>query len=211
MHPADEHREHRGPRGGVTVRGAGAVDVTPDVVVADLATEARAGDVGSALSSATAALAAVRAALRTAGVPDADVRTGTTSTWTEHVEDRLRVVAHLGLVVTLRHVPTAGDVVTAALAAGGDEVRLGGLRLVVADPGPARVQARELAWQDARASAEHLAHLAGRGLGPVLWVHEDDPSGGAAPAFARVAGAIPVEPGEQAVRAALTARWAWAD
>jgi len=210
-------RGDRGPRGGVTVRGHGAADTVPDVVVADLATEVRSADVGAALREATDALAAVRAALRAAGVEDRAVRTGSTSTWTEQTGPDgadLRVVARLGLVVTLRDVPAAGDVVGAALAAGGAAVRLGGLRLVVSDPAPAQARAREAAWQDAHAKAEHLAALAGRVLGDVLRVHEDEPGGGAVPRFARAGAqalAVPVEPGEQTVQAAVTVRWAWAD
>ncbi|MBO3096468.1 SIMPL domain-containing protein [Cellulomonas dongxiuzhuiae] len=204
------------PRGGVTVRGCGAADAVPDVVVADLATEVRADDVSTALREATAALAAVRTALRDAGVEDRAVRTGTTSTWTEQTGadgDALRVVARLGLAVTLRDVAAAGDVIGSAVTAGGSPVRLGGLRLVVSDPAAAQVRAREAAWQDAAAKAAHLAELAGRTLGAVLRVDEDEPRG-AAPLFARSAAAdaftVPVEPGEQTVQAAVTVRWAWA-
>lgn len=211
----DGHGE-RAPRGGLTVRGAGAADAVPDVVVVDLATEVRSGDVGTALREATAALAAVRDALRAAGVEDRAVRTGATSTWTEQTGpdgEGLRVVARLGLVVTLGDVGSTGDVVGAALAAGGAPVRLGGLRLVVSDPASAQARAREAAWQDAADKAAHLARLAGRGLGRVLWVHEDEPGGAASPKLARSrtadAFALPVEAGEQAVHAAVTVRWAW--
>jgi len=210
------HGDH--PRGGVTVRGSGAAEAVPDVVVADLATEVRADDVSTALRVATDALAAVRGALRDSGVDDRAVRTGATSTWTEQAGpdgDVLRVVARLGLVVTLHDVAAAGDVVGAALAAGGAPVRLGGLRLVVSDPAPAQVRAREAAWQDAAAKARHLADLAGRALGQVLEVREEEPGGGATPVFARAARAealsVPVEPGEQTVQAGVTVRWAWAD
>lgn len=206
----------RGPRGGVTVRGAGAADAVPDVVVADLATEVRAGDVSTALREATDALAAVRATLRDRGVDDRAVRTGSTSTWTEQSGDHgevLRVVARLGLVVTLRDVAAAGQVVGAAVAAGGEAVRLGGLRLVVSDPAAAQTAARQAAWADAVAKAEQLAALAGRTLGTVRWVREEEPAGGASPLFARAradALAVPVEPGEQTVQAAVSVRWGWA-
>ncbi|MDQ0424481.1 SIMPL domain-containing protein [Cellulomonas iranensis] len=203
--------------GGVTVRGSGAADAVPDVVLADLATEVRDRDVAVALRDATTALAAVRAALRAAGVDDRAVRTGDVATWTEQdgPDGDLRVVARMGVVVTLRDTATAGDVVGAALAAGGPAVRLGGLRLVVADPAPAHALAREAAWQDAHEKATHLAALAGRPLGDVRWVHEGDPAGGEVPRFARALGAdafaLPVDPGEQSVRATVTVRWDWGD
>lgn len=214
--PGPAHGEH--PHGGLTVRGSGAADAVPDVVVAELATEVRAADVSSALREATDALAAVRDALRHEGVDDRAVRTGSTSTWTEQSGPEgevLRVVARLALVVTLRDVGRAGDVIGTAVAAGGAPVRLGGLRLVVSDPAAAQAAAREAAWADAVTKAEHLAGLAGRSLGPVLRVHEDEPGGGATPRFARAARAealaVPVEPGEQTVQAAVTVTWAWAD
>jgi uncharacterized protein YggE len=204
--------------GGVTVRGSGAADAAPDAVVADVATEVRDADVAVALRDATAALAAVRQALRTAGVEDRAVRTGATSTWTEQTGPDgtdLRVVARLGLVVTLRDATTAGDVVGAALAAGGPAVRLGGLRLVVSDPAYAQARAREAAWQDAWEKASHLAALAGRALGEVAWVREGEPDPGAVPRFARAASAdafaLPVDAGEQTVHAAVTVRWTWGD
>lgn len=207
---------HDGPHAGLTVRGSGAADAVPDVVVADLATEVRADDVGTALREATEALAAVRRALREGGVDDRAVRTSGTSTWTEQAGPDgavLRVVARVGLVVTLRDVATAGDVIGVAVAAGGAPVRLGGLRLVVSDPAPAQALAREAAWLDAVAKARQLAALAGRTLGAVVAVHEDEPGGGAVPRFSRgraATSAVPVEPGEQTVQAAVTVRWAWA-
>lgn len=202
------------PRGGLTVRGHGAAAAVPDVVVAELGAEVRADDVGAALREATSALAAVRAALREGGVPDADVATGGTATWTEHTgpgPDDLRVVARLGLVVTLRDVAGAGDLVGAALAAGGGAARLDGLRLQVADPSAAQARAREAAWHDAQTTAQHLAGLAGRELGAVLRVRQDEEAATGAARFA-VAGASlpPVEAGEQTVRVSLTVRWAWA-
>ncbi len=212
----DAH-DRRGPRGGVRVRGTGAADAVPDVVVADLGTEVRAADVSAALRDATQALADVRTALRDAGVEDRAVRTGSTSTWTEQTGPDgadLRVVARLGLVVTLRDVATAGDVIGAALAAGGSAVRLGGLRLVVSDPSLAQARAREAAWQDAQDKATHLADLAERPLGRVLSVREEEP-GGATPRFARAVSAqavpVPVEAGEQTVHAAVVVHWAWGD
>ncbi|WP_051681840.1 SIMPL domain-containing protein [Cellulomonas sp. HZM] len=205
----------RGPRGGVTVRGSGAADAVPDVVVADLGAQATEPDVGSALAAAGDALAAMRDALRSAGVADGAVRTGSTSTWEDSsVPDVRRTVARLGLVVTLSDVTTAGDVLGAVVAAGASHAWLGGLRLVVSDPSQAAAAARTAAFDDATTKATQWAALAGHRLGPVLWVHEDEPGGGGAPRFARAAKdvrAIPVEPGEQTVQAAVQVRFAWAD
>lgn len=201
--------------GGVTVRGVGSAAAEPDVVVVDLGAEARAADVGAALAEATGALARMRSALTAAGVDDRAVRTSSTSTWTETTEQgSVRVVGRLGLLVTLPDVGAAGSTIGAALEAGGPAAWLGGLRLVVSDPSEAAAAAREAAYDDAAAKAAHLAHLAGRSLGDVVWIREDE-AGGAVPLrLARAESAakldLPVDAGEQSVQAAVVVRWAWA-
>ncbi|WP_019135062.1 SIMPL domain-containing protein [Cellulomonas massiliensis] len=201
--------------GGVTVRGTGSAAAEPDVVVVDLGAEVRAADVGAALAEATGALTRMRSALTAAGVDARAVRTSSTSTWTETTEQgTVRVVARLGLLVTLTDVGAAGPTIGAALEAGGSSAWLGGLRLVVSDPAQAEATAREAAYDDAAAKAAHLAHLAGRSLGDVVWIREDE-AGGAAPLrLARTESAakldVPVDAGEQSVHAALVVRWAWA-
>ncbi len=161
----DEHR--RGPRGGVTVRGAGEVQVVPDVVIAELATEARALDGNRALLLASEALARISASLRAAGVDSRSLRTGGTATWS----DGAYVVTRMDLTVTLRDIDTAGDLLGDAVTAGGDEARAGSLRYAISDPTPSQASARELAFADAVLKATHWATLAGPlvgrgGLGP---------------------------------------------
>lgn len=207
--------EGRRAGGGVTVRGVGSAAAEPDVVVVDLGAEVRAADVGAALADATGALARMRSALTAAGVDDRAVRTSSTSTWTETTEQgSVRVVARLGLLVTLPDVGAAGSTIGAALEAGGPAAWLGGLRLVVSDPSEAAAAAREAAYDDAAAKAAHLAHLAGRSLGDVAWIREDEPGGPAPLRLARAESAakldLPVDAGEQSVQAAVVVRWAWA-
>ncbi len=82
------------------------------------------------------------------------------------------------------------------------------------DPAPLAAAAREAAFADARARAEQYARLAGRSLGPVVEIREDD---GAPGPVARVlaaqatSDALVVEPGSQEVRATVTVRWELAD
>jgi len=216
--PADDlavegRRDRSG--GGVTVRGVGSAAAVPDVVVVDLGAEVRAADVGAALTQAGEALGRMRDAVTAAGVDPRAVRTSSTSTWTETNETGgVRAVVRLGLVVTLPDVEAAGATIGSTLEAGGSAAWLGGLRLVVSDPSEAAAAAREAAYDDAAAKAAHLAHLAGRSLGDVVWIREDD-TGGAAPLrlarFEQTAKLdVPVDAGEQSVQAALVVRWAWA-
>ncbi|NUU16877.1 SIMPL domain-containing protein [Cellulomonas humilata] len=212
----DEHAGRRGPRGGVTVTGFGEAEAVPDVAIADLGAEARAVDAERALAEAGDCLDRMRAVLREAGVEDRFLRTTQSSTWTDgSARGSSRVVARLGLQVRLHDVAVAGDVVGAAVVAGGEPARMDGIRLEVSDPTQPRVLAREAAWADAVARATHWATLSGRRLGEVQWVTE----GGADAAPLRMgrtmgvakAMSVPVEAGQQTVSADVTVRWAWAE
>ena len=212
----DEHGGRRGPRGGVTVTGFGEADAVPDVAIADLGAEARAVDAERALAEAGACLDRMRAVLRDAGVDDRALRTTQSSTWTDgSARGSSRVVARLGLQVRLHDVAVAGDVVGAAVVAGGEPARMDGIRFEVTDPAEPRVRAREAAWADASARAAHWAALSGRLLGEVQWVNEGGSD--AVPLhLGRVGGmakamSVPVEAGQQTVSADVTVRWAWAD
>lgn len=212
----DEHAGRRGPRGGVTVTGFGEAEAVPDVAIADLGAEARAVDAERALAEAGECLDRMRAVLREAGVGDRWLRTTQSSTWTDgSARGSSRVVARLGLQVTLHDVAVAGDVVGAAVVAGGEPARMDGIRLEVSDPTQPRERAREAAWADAVARATHWATLSGRRLGEVQWVTEGGSDAvplrmGRAMGVAK-AMSVPVEAGQQTVSADVTVRWAWAD
>ena len=212
----DEGVRRRGPRGGVTVTGSGEAEAVPDVAIADLGAEARAVDAERALGEAGECLDRMRAVLRDAGVDDLSLRTTQSSTWTDSsATGSSRVVARLGLQVTLRDVAVAGDVVSAAVVAGGEPARMDGIRFEISDPSGPRARARAAAWADAVARATQWAELAGRQLGEVQWVTE----GGADAAPLRMGRAmgvakamsVPVEAGQQTVSADVTVRWAWSD
>ena len=212
----DEGVRRRGPRGGVTVTGSGEAEAVPDVAIADLGAEARAVDAERALAEAGECLDRMRAVLRDAGVDDLSLRTTQSSTWTDSsATGSSRVVARLGLQVTLRDLAVAGDVVSAAVVAGGEPARMDGIRFEISDPSGPRARARAAAWADAVARATQWAELAGRQLGEVQWVTE----GGADAAPLRMGRAmgvakamsVPVEAGQQTVSADATVRWAWSD
>ena len=212
----DEHAGRRGPRGGVTVTGFGEAEAVPDVAIADLGAEARGVDAERALADAGACLDRMRAVLRESGVDDRALRSTQSSTWTDgSARGSSRVVARLGLQVTLRDVAVAGDVVGAAVVAGGEPARMDGIRLEVSDPTEPRVRAREAAWADALARATQWATLSGRRLGEVQWVTEGG-SDAVPLRMGRAAGvakamSVPVEAGQQTVSADVTVRWAWAE
>ena len=203
---------------GIIVVGTGAVTTTPDVLVLQLGTEVRHPNVSAALGQASAALSAMVARLREAGVPDVDLRTSGASLWSQG-DEQGRLTGHVAtqaLTAKLRDLAAAGDLVVQVVAAGGEAARLHGLSFEVDDDSALLVQAREAAFADARVKAEQYAALAGRGLGAVRRVTEG--GGGNYRPLARVpvpygaaAQAMAVEPGSQEVTATVEVEWAFAD
>lgn len=204
------------PTAGITVTGTAAVQVTPDVVTAVLGAHVRAPEVQQAFDRAGEALTALRGALVAGGCTESDLRTEATNVWREEAREGQpgAVVVRLTLRAVIREVATAGERVRRALAAAGEAAQMDSLTFGVSDPAAAAREAREAAFDDARATAEQYAALAGRALGAVVEVVDD---GGAAPAprplrarAAAMEASLPVDAGEQTVPARVRVSWAWA-
>lgn len=198
----------------VTVVGRGRVSLVPDLALVELACEGVAGDPASALAAASAGLAEVRRALIAGGVAETDLRSTDFSLWVEtDPQGQPRGYrASRGLAAAVSDIAGVGDLVSAAVAAGGDTSRMRGLSLQIRSADSARARARELAWADALRSAEQLAGLAGRPLGRATEVVDGEPSGaGPVPigrAFALAKDSMaPVDPGQLEVSAAVTVTW----
>lgn len=197
---------------GVVVVGNGAATAPPDVARIDLAAEATAQDVQSAMVDATNGLARIRSVLTDSGIPSGDVRTTETTVRVDQGRPR-RYVARFGLSATVRELSAAGGIVQNALAAADDTGRLSGLLFAHSDPSGLLESARAAAFADAEAKARQYAGLAGRQLGEVVSVDDSGP-GGPIPLPRRMA-AMPltdlgIEGGQLEVSASVVVRWAWA-
>ncbi len=204
-------------KGHIDVTGFGTASAPSDVVLLDLRVQCDAPDVSSALQDASARMAGVQEAVRTHGVAPADVRTtgsGVHQRWAEGRPDVVGYTAFQSLQVRVRDVRAVGAVVGSVASAAGNSLGIDGITLAIGDPEPVARAARDAAFADARGKAEQYAALAGRALGRVVRL-SDVPVvvAGPMPRMMR-AGApaeLAVEPGEQAVTAQVTVRWAWAD
>jgi uncharacterized protein YggE len=203
--------------GTVQVGGDGSVSSPPDLARVRLAGTALRPTVLDAMAAADGAVRRIRRAVGGLGIPAADAATRTISVameqdWSDKTPRTTGFRAEHALTLTVREIDRLGEVMGAALAAGGDDVRLDGVEFAIADDSGLRGRAREAAWADAAARAEQLARLAGRRLGPVLDVVEGVPGpGGVRPlAMAARAAAVDVEPGSMDVEVRLTVRWALA-
>lgn len=203
--------------GTVSATGTGWAETAPDVAVVTIGVESRGPSVDAAYSSAGAAMAAVTDAFRRQGVAPADLQTaglGVRADLAWREGEGQRVVGYLAagtLVVRLRDMAAVPRTVSAAVTAGGDDVRLNGLAFTVSDPAGVKERARAAAWEDARAAAAQYAELASATLGSVLSVAEL-PAGQAPIPFAGIqraaaVEAMPVEPGESRVDASVTVVW----
>lgn len=210
-----------------TTFGRGTVRAVPDLIRVTLSVESRAATVAAAYGRAGDRVSAVVAALRAAGVGDADLATSGLSVRTETVytdNGRSEISGYLastGLSVSLRDGTGTepAEAVAAAVNAGGDDVRLGGLTRGIADPEPLLAQARDAAFDDAKAKAEQYATRAGVRLGAVLQITEDTASAPPRPydiggdmeapmLMARSSSSVPVVPGETEVGASVRVTWA---
>lgn len=205
---------------GITVVGVGTVDAVPDAARVEVGVEVESDDVAAAYAAAGDALDDMIAALADAGVEDEDLRTTELSvrsrrpppdTVPEEVPgpDETTYVVRSAVEVTLRDLDGAGDVLAAALEAGGDAARLDGFSLVVEDDLAPTEEARQRAVADAQRRAEQLAEAAGVTLGPLSGLRTVA-SGGPDPAVevaADSAGAVPIEPGTRELTVRVVATW----
>lgn len=200
---------------GVTVTGTASVEIEPDIVLAALGVDVRSTDISTALRTAEESLARMRDALLEGGVDRSGLRSSRSTIWRETVTDGAgenTTVTHvrLGLQVTVREVASAGDLIHAALTAGGADASMDSMDFGVSDSRDALAQARDAAFDDARRVAEAYATRAGRSLGEVTSITEGpdiQPRPMPKMAFAAAADSMPVEPGRASVGASVTVTW----
>ncbi|GAB3265834.1 SIMPL domain-containing protein [Nocardioides dilutus] len=195
----------------VTVTGHGSATAVPDTAVVRVAALHRAAGMAEALSGAESARSAVVAA---AGEAAGDLVVSSTdlSVWPAHDNEGRRAgfEARHALTITGGDLDTAGALVGRLAEEVGDRLQVESVSLSVGDPSAAVGEAREAAFADARARAEHLAGLAGASLGEVQEIAEGAgapvPRGGVE-AFA-VKADVGFAPGQTVLTSTVTVTWA---
>jgi uncharacterized protein len=122
-----------------------------------------------------------------------------------------------GLSALLRDLGSAGATINAAVAAGGNAVRVDGVGFDLSDTSSLMAAARSSAFSAAKAKADQYARAAGRSLGQAVSISEvvANPTpvyGGYATASGSVPAAspVPVQPGTQDVSVTVTVVFAFA-
>jgi len=160
----------------VRVTGTGTVSVTPDLLVLRLTVHTTGHEATTALGSNDTTTGAVLHVLRTGGIAAKDLQTtdlsispdyaGTGSTVTGYSVDdtivaRVHAVAHAGMLID------------AAVAAGGNAVRINSVSFSVTHPLHAQGLARTMAVHQAIAHAKAIAAASGGRLGGICSLRDN--------------------------------------
>jgi hypothetical protein len=190
----------------LTVSGTGTAGATPDTAVVRISAVHRAGSLADALSGAESARAEVLAA---AG--DLVVSTVNLSVWPVQEPGKPALFeARHSLTIAAGDVEAANELLGRLADQVGDRLQVEGVELEVADPSAALGLAREAAFTDARAKAEHLAALADATLGQVEAMVESgwSPHPGDVAALAKAD--VGIQPGATTLSASLAVTWSLA-
>jgi uncharacterized protein YggE len=205
----------------IVTSSQGEVRVAPDKASISIGVQTRAGTAAEAAAQNSRKQRAVIDAIKAKGVPAEQIGTSGFNVIPETRYDREgqavpRTLSYLVMntvTVDLRRIDLVGPVIDAALASGANQIH--SLSFGVANADSARRAALAVAVARSRADAEVMARAAGGSLGPLLELmaaeyHFPPPR----PMMAMRAAAdmaaqeaVPVEPGQETIRANVTARW----
>ena len=204
-----------GAGGKITVTGTGTVTGTPNQLVLSMGVQQSAPSVSTALAQANAAARRVISALKSDGVPAADIQTSGLSI-SPNFSGRSQVPTGYGvseqLTATLTNLAKAGSQIQAAATAGGNATTVDGVSLNLTDTSTLLEQARTRAVSDAHAKAAQFARALGQPLGGVISI-SDQSQAVPYPEFAFAAGraaapSVPISPGKQQVSVQITVVYA---
>jgi uncharacterized protein YggE len=202
----------------ITISSQGSVKVVPDAVRISANSTNVAATSKEALAATAKTTAAVRTALTAAKIDKKDISTQSVSVFPEYKYDNNTTVligfrASQTLTIVVRAAATAGDVVDAIVAAGGDSLQLSGATPFVLDNTKAATAARTAAVKNARAKAASYATLLGVKLGKVTYLVENSAPTPYVPVMAVAkteADSTVIDLGEQDVTVSVTVRWSLA-
>jgi uncharacterized protein len=203
----------------ITVTGVGTISVVPDAVRFNATVSTLGTTNASALSSASKSAAAVRTALKDAGIAVKDIRSANISVypeynWTQETGTKITGYrASQSFDVLVRTASKAGTIIEAVVTAGGDNVQLGGVIPTTLNPSAATEDARAAAVLNAKSKATSYAKLLGTSVGKVLSLEEQSSPVYSSPFPMAKAGmadaaAVEIDLGEQDVTVTITVRWA---
>ena len=194
----------------VTTVGQGEAPGTPDAMRLHLTVRHRAGSITEALAGCASALeAVVEVARRFADVDGVASRGLSVGEWYEGPDQQPGYEAQHSLQVVCPDLGRSGELIDALAEAAPRRLRVDYVEPFVTVTEEMAARARERAFADARAKADHLAGLAGQRVERALTVVEGTPNGGPVPlAVGRAAAAsTSFQAGTVSVSATVTVTW----
>ncbi|MEX2157974.1 MAG: SIMPL domain-containing protein [Dehalococcoidia bacterium] len=197
---------------GVTVSGSGSVFGEPDVALITLGVDASAQSVGDAREQAAASMDAMLNALKDGGVAENDIQTQRVSVqpqydYSGNKQELIGFTVSNIVTAKVRAIDDTGDLLDAAVTAGGNLARVESLSFTIDDPSTLEEQARRDAMAEARAKAETLADAGGVELGEPISISETGGpvpvSFGAEAAFQAADTSTPIETGQLEVQVSV--------
>lgn len=208
----------------VRMLGTGEATAVPDEISFGLSVTAKRLELEDALDGSSHTMKRVLAALEEYGVRRTDVQTTGLSMHPEYdyrdygppVLTGYRVTQRA--TVRVRELAQGGKAIAAAVGAGGNAVRVSGIRLQVGDPEAVLERARDAAVESATAKADQYAEATGQELGQVVSIREVGGPGRRdyRPQFgmnlraaydAELAGALPIRAGKDELKVRIEVVW----
>lgn len=196
----------------ITTTGTGSVSVPRDAAVVTVSASHRAPTLSAALQGAESARAAI-VVTASAAVDTDDIATDGLSTWPHH-DDHGRPAggfeARHALRIRCSDLEVAARLLQALADQVGDRLSIDGVAITATPTAEHLASAREAAYADASARAEHLATLAGGELGSVVSVadlagHGRRPSGLGAEVLAKAD--VGLSGGAEDLSTSVTVTW----
>ena len=197
----------------ITVSGLGEANAQPDEAFVSIGVQTDADTASEALEQNNQQMEAVMDALVEAGVQAGDIQTQYVTLYPRYADGTggtgagiVGYTAVNSVEARVRDLNGLGDLLDAAVAAGGNTIS--GVRFSVSEADELTTQARAKALADARAKAQQLAALAGGTLGPVISLTEGFQNGPIFEGGAGMGGAdVSIVPGSQLLQVNLEVTW----
>lgn len=193
----------------VTVTGEATVGVAPDTAVIRIGVSSQEKTAREAGEANARQMTSVLAAIKASGIAERDIQTSRLSLQPQYDPNKGGTARLTGfqatnqVTVRIRDIDSLPTVLDRAIGAGANE--MSGIEFVVSEQSKLLDQARDDAIADARRKAELYARAAGAKVGQVVSISEEGPAPPQPrPMQAVRAGAVPVAPGEQTLRAIVS-------
>jgi len=191
----------------VTVTGEATVSVPPDTAVIRIGVSSLEKTAREAGEANAKQMTAVLAAIKASGIAERDIQTSRLSLQPQYDPNKggTRLTgfqANNQVTIRIRDIDSLPTVLDRAIAAGANE--MSGIEFVVSEQSKLLDQARDEAIADARRKAELYAKAAGAKLGQVVSISEEGTAPQPRAMQAVRAGAVPIAPGEQTLRAIVS-------